>query len=273
MITLYHAGGARDFCVLDVAVTPERWSAILSATKRLLALRGDTLAVSLLEASDFELCEGANTFNDEFHLLCAYVPAEQYVRAEKQARSEQEKSAFRHLAETVGEVSGFFVRFVAVSMDMSSLTGPAAVARPKLEHISSTAERALVESENALKTSGPTAAVDRAHTAIHAFLKDICVTSGIMLRDDASITDALAALRRHHPAFDLNRPHAQSVLATLRAIQKVLEALNRIRNTATLVHPNQELLDNPDAMLMINCARTLLHYVDARLQKPSVEPE
>ena len=267
VIILYHAGGAGDYRVLDEAVTDEQWSRILTAAKKLLALNGDTLAVNRLEAFDFRLYEGRNHFNDEFQVLCAYVPADQYVQAEKQARSDEDRLAFKLIAEAVGKVSDFYVRFVAVGMDMSTLTGPSPVPPPKLGFSSEVTERALLESENALRTLGPAAAVDRAHTAIHGFLMAVCASSSIGLSRDPSITDALAALRDHHPAFASTGPHAQTIVSALRGITKILGALDRVRSNATLVHPNPDLLDAPEAMLMINCARTVLHYVDARIKQ------
>jgi Abortive infection C-terminus len=40
-----------------------------------------------------------------------------------------------------------------------------------------------------------------------------------------------------------------------------------LRNNASVAHPNEALLDEPEAMLAINAARTILHYLDAKLTK------
>ena len=38
------------------------------------------------------------------------------------------------------------------------------------------------------------------------------------------------------------------------------------RNNASVARPNEELRDAPEAMLAVNTARSILHYVDARLR-------
>jgi hypothetical protein len=45
----------------------------------------------------------------------------------------------------------------------------------------------------------------------------------------------------------------------------VLDAMNPLWNRASLAHPNPPLLAEPEAMLVINAARTILHYLDAKL--------
>jgi hypothetical protein len=43
-----------------------------------------------------------------------------------------------------------------------------------------------------------------------------------------------------------------------------MDALNPIRNTASVAHPNADLLKKDEAMLVVNSARTLLHYLNAK---------
>jgi hypothetical protein len=45
----------------------------------------------------------------------------------------------------------------------------------------------------------------------------------------------------------------------------ILDALNPVRNRASVAHPNPTLLDQHEAMLVVNAARTILHYLDAKL--------
>jgi hypothetical protein len=44
-----------------------------------------------------------------------------------------------------------------------------------------------------------------------------------------------------------------------------MDALNPIRNNASIAHPNQDLLEKEEALLVINVARTLLHYLDSKI--------
>ncbi len=47
-----------------------------------------------------------------------------------------------------------------------------------------------------------------------------------------------------------------------------MDVLNPIRNSASMAHPNADLLEDPEAMLVINAARTILHYIDAKRESP-----
>jgi hypothetical protein len=57
----------------------------------------------------------------------------------------------------------------------------------------------------------------------------------------------------------------QDVRKLLNSCANTLDAMLPIRNRASLAHPNQELLDEPEARLVINVGRCLLHYVDSKV--------
>jgi hypothetical protein len=49
------------------------------------------------------------------------------------------------------------------------------------------------------------------------------------------------------------------------AFATVVDALNPVRNRGSMAHANATLLDEPEAMLVINAVRTLLHYLNAKI--------
>jgi Abortive infection C-terminus/HEPN domain len=139
---------------------------------------------------------------------------------------------------------------------------PAAV--PRIT--SAVVERALADAANLLKTSGPVSAVDRAHTALHGWLKAACVEAAIPLTSDPNINEVFSALREKHPKLQITGPRAEEITKILRALSKILDSLNTLRNRASVAHPNEQLLDESEAMLVINTAQTLLHFLDAKLR-------
>jgi hypothetical protein len=44
-----------------------------------------------------------------------------------------------------------------------------------------------------------------------------------------------------------------------------LDAMNTLRNHASVAHPNEDLLDDVDATLVVNAARTLFNYVNSKI--------
>jgi hypothetical protein len=52
----------------------------------------------------------------------------------------------------------------------------------------------------------------------------------------------------------------------LRALATIVDTLNPLRNSKSMAHPTEELLDEPEAMLAANAVRSLLHYLNSKLQ-------
>jgi hypothetical protein len=123
----------------------------------------------------------------------------------------------------------------------------------------------LKDAELLLSSTGATSGVDRVHTALHGYLKAACDKGGISYPSDASITRLFKVLREQHPAFANVGPQAEEIQRVVNGFAAAVDALNTIRNQASAAHPNAMLLDEPEAMLMINAVRTLLHYLNSKI--------
>jgi len=134
--------------------------------------------------------------------------------------------------------------------------------------------RALDDAETLLKSSGPTSAVDRVHTALHGHLRFLCDEAGIDYDRDDTMVALLKKLRQQHPRLSDLGARAQDIEAVLRASGSILDALNPVRNNATVAHPNDDLLGREEAQLVINVGRSLLVYLDSKIALgPVSEPE
>ncbi|MBI2059334.1 MAG: abortive infection family protein [Nitrospirae bacterium] len=109
--------------------------------------------------------------------------------------------------------------------------------------------------------------MDRLHTALHGYLRVVCGDANIKVDGDASLTDLFKQLRERHPAFRDLGPRSGDILRVLRALGSILDTLNPLRNKASLAHPNPVLLPGPEAMLAINAALSILHYVDEKVHR------
>lgn len=131
---------------------------------------------------------------------------------------------------------------------------------------SETVSRALADAEQLLRSSGATSAVDRVHTALHGYLKAVCEDAGVLVGLDSTTSQLYRDLRTSHPAFRSSGPRAEDIERTLKSLAAVLDALTPLRNRASLAHPNTALLDEPEAMVVVNATRTLHRYIDDRLR-------
>lgn len=119
--------------------------------------------------------------------------------------------------------------------------------------------------EALIHTSGAVSGVDRVHTALHGYLRAVCEKENISYSRDDSMTRLFKLLRQHHPALQDIGPRSREIERILQSFASIMDALNPIRNNASVAHPNEDLLAKDEAMLVINAVRTLLHYLDAKL--------
>lgn len=133
------------------------------------------------------------------------------------------------------------------------------------EHTRDVVVRALADVEELIRANGATSAVDRIHTALHGHVLALCDTAGIEVDRETTMNRALKLLRQNHPALATKEPRSEDITRILGAMATVLDSLNPIRNNASVAHPNENLLDEPEAHLAINAARTVFAYLEAKL--------
>jgi hypothetical protein len=130
---------------------------------------------------------------------------------------------------------------------------------------SAVVERAIADAERLLDTEGATSAVDRLHTALHGYLRAVCDSASIPYTQNMMMSGLFGLIRSQHPAFTDLGPRKQEITLILRAMSGVMDAMNPIRNESSVAHPNKDLLETPEAALVINTARTILHYLNTKL--------
>lgn len=113
---------------------------------------------------------------------------------------------------------------------------------------------------------GARRSVDRGHTAMHSYLHQVCADKNLTVAGDTpTMAKLLKEIRQHHPAPADLGPLESEITRVLQAMGTILDALNPIRNRGSAAHPRNEVLDEPEAELVCNSVRTLLGYLEARL--------
>ena len=137
---------------------------------------------------------------------------------------------------------------------------------PALAKPSEVVERALKDAEHLITNSGAVSGIDRLHTALHGYLKQACAEAGIVPSEtDPDLTRLFKLLREKHPKFQAKGARAEDLSTLQNSLTAIVSVLNPIRNRASVAHPNEILLEAPEAHLVVNCVRTLLHYLEAKL--------
>lgn len=144
---------------------------------------------------------------------------------------------------------------------------PAPVRAPDLRVTSAAVERAIADAEHLIESGrGASSALDRVHTTLHGYLIQLCVEANLIASqaEYPSMTALFKKVREDHPKFEYLGPRGAEVGSALRASSSIIEAINTLRNNASVAHPNEFVLPEPEAMYLINLARSLLHYLEMK---------
>lgn len=236
-----------------------------SAVGRFLEHSGNRDAAHVLQSNPFQLWSGTNGFGDDFELLYLSAKTKAYLEFEKQVDGNRGLHVYRDIARGFEKLNRS-IRFVAVDVEISDDEEVDVVSQPNLTITSAVVERALTDAELLINDRGAISGLDRVHTAFHGYLKVVCQNAGLAFSTDPNITELFKTLRKNHPALRGPFFGGTDVERILGAMAAIVDALNPLRNRGSVAHPNEQLLEEPEAMLAVNTVRTLLHYLNSRIR-------
>lgn len=255
MIRLHNEGGSQEV-IFEKNYEDEKWEKIRTAAMRLLTGRGKKSASGILSSYRWRLCHGTNGFGDEFSYLDANLDLDDYSKLGERQSDPAFNRDVRDVAQTITEL-GEYCRFVVVNLnqDIGELHVPA----PIIEAPDRVLRECLSNAEEEIRKGNSVVAVDRMHTALHAFLRNKCAAKGIAAEDDAAITRLVKLLRE-----SLDPSINDNTIRILVSCAAAVDALNTIRNNHSLAHPNQKLLDNDEALLCVNMVKSIFSFLNAK---------
>lgn len=121
--------------------------------------------------------------------------------------------------------------------------------------------RALADSEKLLQSSGAVSAIDRLHTALHGYLRAVCADAHLTVAEGASITALFKIVRTKHTSLQDLGSQSDEIVRILTSFGTVIDSVNTIRNHASVAHPNENMLNDDEASLVVNAVRTLFNYL------------
>jgi hypothetical protein len=137
--------------------------------------------------------------------------------------------------------------------------------QPSLEVQSGTVFEALEDAKSLIENRKAVSAVDRVHTAFHGYLRFLCKASKISFEQKDDIVSLVKKIFNEHPKLKI-KIKAQEIQNIAKSLASISDSLNPIRNQGSLAHPNETLLDEPEATLVINSVRSLMIYLEAKLK-------
>ena len=254
MIILHSSGGSQEI-IEENKLEDESWRQHRDSAIRLLTGRLHTEAANFLQATPFKLYNGTNGFGDEFFYIGAALNMESYIIIGE--TTPHHKTLARQISSTLGEI-GMALRFVVVRMQLIDQS-TTHVSAPLIESPSRVLQECLRSAESDIQSGNHISAVDRLHTAFHAYLRSKCSERGIQLSGDESVTRLFRILR---DSIELRNDHVQRIVMSCSA---VVDAVNTIRNHNSLSHPNEELLDIDDALFVTNIIKSVFSLINSKL--------
>lgn len=116
MLVLYSASGSGGFGLFQPYPDAAAFQRLKIHATALLEARGKRRAAALLSQFSFSLWDGSNDWNDDFHVLHASLPLNDYETVRRQLEGKEDRAAYADIAEVLSEI-GPYVRFIAVSLD------------------------------------------------------------------------------------------------------------------------------------------------------------
>lgn len=141
------------------------------------------------------------------------------------------------------------------------------VAFEQLTITNETVERAIQDAKILIEKNGATSGVDRIHTALHGYLKEVCRNAGIALTEGENLTQVFKKLKASHPKLQQGGHRQSDIDQIISSFSNAIDKLNPIRNKGSLSHPNEELLEEDEAMFVINSAQTVLNYLNRKFKQ------
>ncbi|MEK5069643.1 abortive infection family protein [Sporosarcina sp. FSL K6-1508] len=157
--------------------------------------------------------------------------------------------------------------FEKISIWTTLLQGDGLILIENIKHDSKFVKEVLNQCETLISNHKYSSGVDRAHTALHAFIKELCEEEGLTFQQSKpKLQEYWSKLRTEHSKFKANPSNFLSpVNQIVNAIAKVIENINEIRNDGAYTHPNEEIIDEAESKLVINLSRVFLQYIDDRI--------
>jgi hypothetical protein len=149
--------------------------------------------------------------------------------------------------------------------DAQKLQTASYVGEPVLEIESEAVFGALDDARSLIENRKAVSAVDRVHTAFHGYLRAVCRNEGIEFEQKDDLVSLMKKILAGHPKLVISHK-GEEVKNILRNLTSISDSLNPIRNQGSRAHPNERLLEEPEAILVVNTVRTVMTYLESRLQ-------
>ncbi|AVX19623.1 Abortive infection C-terminus [Carboxydocella sporoproducens DSM 16521] len=126
-----------------------------------------------------------------------------------------------------------------------------------------TIRRAISDAESFMKEGKYSSAIDRVHTSLHGYLRLLLDTKKVSYEESDTLMQLYSKLHNSLDPIE-NKEINNLIKSTIRSASAVIDSINTIRNKHSLSHPNEEIVGESEAKLVIGICKVLFDYIEGR---------
>lgn len=139
------------------------------------------------------------------------------------------------------------------------------ISSPNLRISNETIEAALQDAETLIDASGATNAIDRIHTGLQGYLREICNRKKISYSANDNIAKLFRLVIKNCSQSSDELVFSDEIQRIIMCFGSVLDSMQTLRNDRSLAHSNENLLESAESKLYINAARTIFQYLNEKM--------
>lgn len=128
--------------------------------------------------------------------------------------------------------------------------------------VTSIITQSISDAELFMKEGKYASAFDRVHTAFHGYLRKILDDMNVQHEESETINQLYNKLHSKIGCKIEPKPVADLIKTLIRSASGVISSINDIRNRHSLSHPNEEIIDENEALLAIRIIKELANYIN-----------
>ena len=125
-----------------------------------------------------------------------------------------------------------------------------------------TINKALTDARLFMSKGMYVSAVDRIHTALHGYVRELLTGYGVDLRSEDSLPSLFSKLCDYFGTSIQPPVVGEKIKRVLRSAGGIINAVNELRNNNTVAHPNDQLIQEREAQLVIALASDIVTYIE-----------
>ena len=128
---------------------------------------------------------------------------------------------------------------------------------------SKTLSKTIEDAEEFIKKGKYLSAIDRVHTTLHGYLRWRLDSMGIEYNESETLMQLYSKLHNNLNIAPESSEINEIIKTAIRSASGVINSINTARNKHSLSHPNNDIIGNKEAKLLIGLSKFIFDYIES----------